>query len=234
MSVPCFVRVLLPRFFIVFIVIMVGNNVVFCQKREKIEKLQATVDSLERELENCRQSTAFIFLQLAEREREYPETKFYTVEERREELMEKIRDLDDETYEIGTSIFEKVDSFTLFIDELKNELVIGSGGVDDRGYPINKSDKVVVNKILIEEGKGDLLEYNMRTLRTDFVENLGPDFDVEKLSFGMIEFPEKHSSWAEFKFTNMPVVAVLALLSQIRGNAQTAGLIVLEHISGTE
>ncbi|MEL6835717.1 MAG: hypothetical protein AAFP77_22140, partial [Bacteroidota bacterium] len=95
----------------------------------------------------------------------------------------------------------------------------------------NKSDKVVVNKILLEEGRGNLLEHNMRSLRAEFLERIGPDFEIEKLTFGVIEFPERHTSWSEFKFTNMPVVVVLALINQIRGDAQVAGVTILEYIS---
>ena len=134
------------------------------------------------------------------------------------------------------------------IDEGGNK----NGTHDDGDYfeshgkkvPIGKKDKDVTTRILVEEGKGGELETKivetrnaLLTAYATLLNDHGKTFGLKEAEIeGKIESMKrnmtlnisdewKHSekkSWADFKFRQMPLAAVLPLLSQIQSNAKSA------------
>ena len=196
------------------------------QKLSEKERLQLTIDSLKAELEMCQNSGAYLFLKLAEREETYPKEEYYTYEEYRVTLLDQIQD-NDSLYQVGVSVLGKVDSFALYVERLSQELIEESGGLDERGYPKNKRDKATVQRIMLGQGAGAELKRRITALEVKLQQRGGSGLDAERLLIDDTKLPETASSWEEFKFTGMPLVAVLPLLNQIKNNAQGAGITVL-------
>ncbi len=110
--------------------------------------------------------------------------------------------------------------------------------------PIGKKDKDVTTRILVEGGKGTELETKIHETRKKLIDvysklvrdhgaalDLKPEEAESKIKALekslTLEVGEewKHSdktSWADFKFRQMPLAAVLPLLSQIQANAKSA------------
>lgn len=109
--------------------------------------------------------------------------------------------------------------------------------------PKGKKDKDVTTRLLVEEGKGTALEQKIRSTQEQLIKQYetlltthGKDFDLneEEIATKIAALKSnialrvtddwKNSdkkSWAEFKFKQMPVAAVLPLLSQIQTNVRT-------------
>lgn len=110
--------------------------------------------------------------------------------------------------------------------------------------PKGKKNKDVTTRILVDGGKGDALEQKITSakqhliaLYTTLLRENGKAFDLKEEEVELkIKGLEKnitldvddewtHSdkkSWADFKFRQMPLAAVLPLLSQIQSNARSA------------
>lgn len=118
--------------------------------------------------------------------------------------------------------------------------------IESHGHlvPKGKKDKDITTRILVDGGKGKELEEKIlnakKVLLEAYIKLLrehGENFDLKKeeveqkiknleknITLGIDE-EWKHSdkkSWAEFKFRQMPLAAVLPLLSQIQSNARSA------------
>lgn len=137
-------------------------------------------------------------------------------------------------------------------DKLIDEGGNRNGKLDDGDFmedhgdkvPIGKKDKDITTRILVEEGKGDELEAKILQTRkelmavyTKLVQEHGVAFGLkqEEIAHRIKSLEDnltleagdewKHSdkkSWADFKFRQMPLAAVLPLLSQIQSNARSA------------
>lgn len=137
-------------------------------------------------------------------------------------------------------------------DELIDEGGNINGQKDDGDFieshgemvPKGKKNKDVTTRILVDGGKGDELEQKITTtkqhlleLYTKLLRENGKAFDLKEEEIETkIKGLEKnitlnvddewtHSdkkSWADFKFRQMPLAAVLPLLSQIQSNARSA------------
>jgi gliding motility-associated protein GldM len=127
-----------------------------------------------------------------------------------------------------------------------------NGLVDDGDYrishgqlvPKGKKNKDITTRILVEHAKGDSLEHEIIRVRERFIQifsqlllNHGRRFDLKeeeidrriasiKNSLTLDVGEEwKHSdknSWTDYKFRQMPLAAVLPLLSQIQSNTKSA------------
>ncbi len=137
-------------------------------------------------------------------------------------------------------------------DELIDAAGDQNGKNDDGDYimsygmsvPKGKKDKDVTTRLLVEEGRGNELEQKIREAQQRLIQQYetllnehGKDFDLneEEITQKIASLKRnialrvnedwKNSdkkSWAEFKFKQMPVAAVLPLLSQIQSNARTS------------
>ncbi len=110
--------------------------------------------------------------------------------------------------------------------------------------PKGKKDKDVTTRLLVEEGRGAELEQKIRAAQERLIQQYetllntyGKDFELKEEEIAnkiaalkanialRVSDDWKNSekkSWAEFKFQQMPVAAVLPLLSQIQANARTS------------
>lgn len=143
----------------------------------------------------------------------------------------------------------------LLIDEAGNR----DGTTNDQDFttsygmvvPTGKKDKDVTTRLLVDEGKGAELEAKIKATRerllavyTQLLREHGPQMDlkpedieqrIQRIEQSIplrVDEAWKESekkSWAEFKFKQMPLAAVLPILSQIQTNAQSTEATMVNH-----
>ncbi|BDS13901.1 type IX secretion system motor protein PorM/GldM [Aureispira anguillae] len=127
--------------------------------------------------------------------------------------------------------------------------------IDSHGHkvPKGKKNKDITTRILVDGGKGNELEQKITTSKKHLLEvyikllrEHGTNFDlsaeeienkIKNLERNItLEIGEewKHSdkkSWADFKFRQMPLAAVLPLLSQIQSNAKSTEAAIVNDLT---
>ena len=151
---------------------------------------------------------------------------------------------------------ELSESFINYVHQLRDKLIDAGGNrnglvdnadfIDNQGQliPKGKKNKDIATRILVEEPNGDLLENEIRNVRSKYIQIFtqlltkhGRQFDLKEreiknrietikksltLTVGEEWKQSDKKSWADFKFRQMPLAAVLPLLSQIQSNAKSA------------
>ncbi len=151
---------------------------------------------------------------------------------------------------------ELSESFINYVQQLRDKLIDAGGNrnglidaadfIDNQGQqiPKGKKNKDIATRILVEESNGDLLENEIRKVRSKYIQIFtqlltkhGRQFDLKEreiknrieaikksltLTVGEEWKQSDKKSWADFKFRQMPLAAVLPLLSQIQSNAKSA------------
>lgn len=145
-------------------------------------------------------------------------------------------------YEQYTYLKEKADSATsftrIFIDSVENirqQLLTLSGGLDEKGMPKGLKNKDVTTRYLVDQGRGDQLETEIQNLRNELLSLIDSNALRNQLSQSLnlkIEaLPEdaETENWATFQFRQMPVAAVLPLLSKLQNDARLSETTLLNH-----
>lgn len=139
---------------------------------------------------------------------------------------------------IDTSV--EVVSYTYQIERKINSIITtleDAYSIDDKGKLKNTRDKTGVNRIMIEEKRGDELE-EIIIANSDLLNTITNNAhllkseSLDKLS-GNIAATEGES-WAERHFLDMPVFAVIPILRKIRNDAIMTRVEMLESLSGIE
>ena len=121
--------------------------------------------------------------------------------------------------------------------------------------PKGKKNKDITTNLLVKKGKGEELKEkiietkdNLIRIYSDLLNNFGEDFDLNKaeieknieninnnLAFGIDDETWRESkdkkSWADFKFRQMPVAAVLPLLSQMQSDAKSSEAAIINDFA---
>ena len=135
----------------------------------------------------------------------------------------------------GLEVQKIAQDFSKYIDEIKSELVEVSGGLDENGAPVGIKNKDIPTRMFVMEGRGSELEERIRKVRTDLLAKIS-DEDVRQelaatLPIKIEEIPENSDkkNWAEFKFKQMPVAAVLPLLAKIQNDIEISETSILGY-----
>jgi gliding motility-associated protein GldM len=125
--------------------------------------------------------------------------------------------------------------FYNYVSNLKQEIIDKSGGLDEIGLPKGKKDKDITTRMLVEEGKGVTLEKKIKSLRSDLLA-LIDDEQVRRqleqsipLNIKPVPADSDKKSWAEFNFYQMPVAAILPLLSKFQNDAKITETTILDY-----
>lgn len=125
-----------------------------------------------------------------------------------------------------------------YVDQLKETLIDASGGRDEHQLPKNIKDKDTPTRMLIEEGRGDELEQKIKTVREQLLGLIDDPATRNQLAasipLDIIPLPEdtdKHS-WAQFNFQQMPIAAILPLLSKFQNDVKTSETTILNYFLG--
>lgn len=126
-------------------------------------------------------------------------------------------------------------SFNQYIDDLKNELIETSGGYDEEGKLKGLKDKDVTTRMFVKEERGDKLEKKILELREQLLAIVEDEEVRAQLSssipLNIKPIPEDSDkeSWAAFNFQQMPVAAILPLLSKFQNDAKVSETAILNH-----
>ena len=128
-----------------------------------------------------------------------------------------------------------VKAFYQYVGELKTELIETSGGLDENDEPVSKKRKEPTTRLFVKEGKGEELESKIIDIRKrllDLIEDGNERALLEKiLPLELEPIPENSDKkdWAQFTFQQMPVAAVLPILSKFQNDAKIAESAVLNY-----
>ncbi len=135
--------------------------------------------------------------------------------------------------------------FVDYVQNLRDELFEAAGGPhpDHPEWPKRKKDKDVTTRLLVlgdpntpeDDGKGFELEAKIKETRQKLIDLVDKDPEVIKsISLDIEDWKalshDKKSSWADFKFRQMPVAAVFPMLSKIQSDAKTSAAAVLNYL----
>lgn len=128
--------------------------------------------------------------------------------------------------------------FYQYVSDLKQEIIEKSGGLDEKELPKGIKDKDITTRMLVEEGRGDELEKRIITLRSELL-SLIDDVKIKDqlersipLNVKPIPVDSDKKSWAAFNFHQMPVAAILPLLSKFQNDARISETAILNYFLG--
>ncbi len=127
--------------------------------------------------------------------------------------------------------------FCQYLEAMKTNLVEASGGYDEDQHLVGKKNKEVPTRILVEEGQGLQLRDSVLELRERLLQ-LIPDTTVwESLASKMplkietIPADSDKKDWADYNFRQMPLAAVLPLLSKYQSDARLTETSLLNYLA---
>lgn len=127
------------------------------------------------------------------------------------------------------------EEFYNYVSELKQEIVEKSGGLDEDELPKGIKDKDITTRMLVDEGRGDELEKKIKTLRIDLlalIEDEKIRNQLERsipLNIKPVPADSDKRTWSAFNFYQMPVAAILPLLSKFQNDAKISETAILNY-----
>ncbi len=126
--------------------------------------------------------------------------------------------------------------FDLHIDQLKEIVIVESGGRDESGFVKNIRNKDVTTRLFVNESRGDLLRDKIGQLRDSLVQIIDESERMElalRIPLKVKEIPENSDkkTWAEYNFYQMPVAAVLPILSKFQNDAKLSETVLMNHFA---
>jgi len=135
----------------------------------------------------------------------------------------------------GLEVQKIAHEFSQYVSDIKNDLIEASGGTDENGSPIGIKDKDVTTRMLVTEGRGKELEERIKKVRKDLLAQISDESIRQQLAATLPvkieEIPEDSDkeNWAQFKFQQMPVAAVLPLLAKIQNDVEISETSILGY-----
>ena len=123
---------------------------------------------------------------------------------------------------------------TELVTDLRTELLVAAGGLDEDGLPVRARDKDIPTRLLVDNGRGAELEQRVRSVRDSLLALL-PVEERDRLKNSIplkindLPARAKTDDWSEFTFRQMPVMAVLPILSKFENDARIAETTLLNH-----
>ncbi|MFK7807384.1 MAG: gliding motility protein GldM [Saprospiraceae bacterium] len=127
------------------------------------------------------------------------------------------------------------EQFTNYVANIKTELIEKSGGYDEKGELKGMKNKDITTRMLVKEGKGDELETTIRKARMDLLQLVESDEERKLLEYSIplnvneIPADSDKENWSQFTFQQMPVAAVLPMLSKLQNDVKVAETTLLNH-----
>lgn len=128
-----------------------------------------------------------------------------------------------------------VNEFYEYVGDLREELIETSGGLDENNEPIAKQKKDPTTRLFVNEGRGEELESRIVEVRDNLLALIEDGNEKELLDkilpLELQPIPEDSDkkSWAQFTFQQMPVAAVLPILSKFQNDVKIAESAILGH-----
>lgn len=125
-----------------------------------------------------------------------------------------------------------------FVGKMKDGVVQEAGGLGPDGQPLRKSDKDIPTRLFLNEGGGEKLEKKVNETREKLLALIDEPEARKQLSeripLKINEIPKDSDkkSWAQFTFQQMPVAAVLPILTKFQNDSKVAETAILNHFAG--
>lgn len=130
--------------------------------------------------------------------------------------------------------------FEAYIKDITDKLVTAAGGPNPKytdGRPIRYKDKDVTTNMFITGGKGKEIQDKIEQTRAAFLalvdEKAKKDMETQ-IALQVDAVPEdakaKGKTWVDVKFKQMPVAAVMPILTKMISDAKTSETALLNHI----
>lgn len=147
--------------------------------------------------------------------------------------------------ERAKQVIQLTDEFNKYVGDLYQELFDAAGGPnpDHPEMPKRKKDKDITTRLLVlgspetpaDDGKGFELEKKIQDTRKALLELIDNDPEVIKgISLDIEDWKalshDKKSSWADYKFRQMPVAAVFPMLTKIQSDAKSSAAVALNYL----
>jgi len=124
------------------------------------------------------------------------------------------------------------------LSELRSAIITEAGGLDEAGQPLRKLDKDIPTRMLVYEGQGDTLASKVSRTRTEMLALIEDESARRMLTASLpLYIPEvpassDKESWAAYTFQQMPVAAVLPIISKFENDVEVAEASILNHFLG--
>lgn len=123
------------------------------------------------------------------------------------------------------------------VEKMKVEMVEAAGGIGEDNMPVRKSDKDVPTRLLVLEGGGETLKNKVLETRENLLSLIDePEAKASianaiPLKIKEIPANSDKTNWAQFHFQQMPVAAVMPMLTKFQNDVKVAETAILNHFA---
>lgn len=124
-----------------------------------------------------------------------------------------------------------------YISQQKEQLLLAAGGPGEDGLPVRKADKDIPTRLFVNNGEGETLKNKVLETREKLLALIGDpaarQHVAENIPLKINEIPagSDKKTWAQFTFQQMPVAAVLPILTKFQNDVKVAETAVLNHFA---
>ena len=141
-----------------------------------------------------------------------------------------------EVYRVqAEEVIQTAQELNEYINNLRTELIEEAGGLDEKNQPKRKDDKSITTRILVNNKKGFELETMVKNTRDNLL-NIVEDAEAKQrfeknlpLKINEIPADSEKNNWVEFTFQQMPLAAVMPLLSKFQNDLKVSEAALLKH-----
>jgi len=137
--------------------------------------------------------------------------------------------------EQAEKVVETAKSLNIFIADIRAELMAEGGDLDENGHPKKKGNKDISTRIMVNNKKGFELEEMVTETRDKLLNIIEEETERQRfnqtlpLKINSIPANSTKKNWVEFTFQQMPLAAVLPLLSKFQNDLKVSEAILLKH-----
>ena len=140
---------------------------------------------------------------------------------------------------------ELAESFNAYLDSLWNTLVTASGGYHEKGHHlegelVGKKNKDVTTRLLVEEGRGEILREEIIKLRKHYISLVDSADQQEFISQIAINVNDNswknkqstgHQSWSGYHFRQMPLGAIQPMFTKFKNDVKASEYAILNYLN---
>ncbi|MEZ4932718.1 MAG: gliding motility protein GldM [Saprospiraceae bacterium] len=132
---------------------------------------------------------------------------------------------------------ETASEFFALVEKMKAEVVEAAGGIGEDNMPVRKADKDIPTRLLVQEGRGETLKNKVIETREKLLSLIDdPETRTrigETIPLKIKEIPtdSKKKDWAQFHFEQMPVAAVMPMLTKFQSDVKVAETAILNYFA---
>lgn len=130
---------------------------------------------------------------------------------------------------------ETASAFFNYVNELRSEIIEAAGGLDKNGLPQQKDNKDISQRVLLKNGRAEVLKSKIIETRAQLLALVDDETirqqiaDNIPLKINPIPEDSDKKTWEQFTFQQMPVAAVLPMLSKFQNDAKLTETTILNH-----